>query len=539
MFTINSSTVRTPAQIQTIPDNQKNHIAVTNASNTSQTIRSSPSPVLGPGSLHDLLTKKTTTPETIMEKLNILFYKNQDNPGAELNSILTEFKYGNHVHRAHFNALLTLLDNGMENNDYSAMQLAQNLTRGFEKRTPDMKNEHERKLLSSLASNYTFKKGRAMKTQHLIAQHENTLKALNSQRQAKISALKSIVKDFSPESKDLRVTPYENNYKKDLSIESYHFKDENGKVFEATLIDNQDKNSSININNAKKVIEELYQGNRGAKVSEIKLPNEKGETQTQVVTLFDRTNLVTLEQYMGNQDKQNTPWTLDSAAIAYGNKKGHFTVALGTLDKFHAGLKQLHKDKEFAFPSYGYLNRHNILSDQNGSEAFFHPAPLLIRDIFKEQHMHNAGDAESHRVLDPIFDKDCLSDALRMFSTTQRATEDLYSMAMLWGKTFGLNMFDNTTSPFCEAFDESLMRRSKKTSEQLKKDLSKDTTYTLDDVKKLCSGRAGEKELIKHVEDCLKNPQACKASPKLILETATMLLSQTKASFAQSAKAWS
>ncbi|ORM87884.1 hypothetical protein HA50_28515 [Pantoea cypripedii] len=474
-----------------------------------------------------------------MEKLNILFYKNQDNPGAELNSMLTEFKYGNHIHRAHFNALLTLLDNGMENNDYSAMQLAQNFTRGFEMRTPDMKNEHERKLLSCLASNYTFKKGRAMKTQHLIAQHENMLKALNSQRQAKISALKSIVKDLSPESKNLRVTPYENNYKKDLSIESYHLTDENGKVFEATLIDSEDSKNRININNAKKVIEALYQGNRGTKVSDINLPNEKGETQTQVVTLFDRTNLVTMDQYMGDQDKQNTPWTLDSAAVAYGNKKGKFIDTLSTLEKTHECLDKLHKDKELAFPSYGFLNPHNILSDQSGTETFFNPAPLIIRDVFKKQHMCGRGYVEGHITQDPIFDVHYLSNALRSFNPNQRASEDLHSMSLIWGNIFGLNMYNDTASPFSEAFEESMMTKSKKTCGELKIDLSKDAVSTVDDLKKLCSGRAGEDELIEHVEKCLKNPQSCRASPKLILETAAMLLSQKKASFAQSAKVWS
>lgn len=508
--------------------------------NALTTIKSSPSSAIGPGSLNHLLQQKKTSPEEIVDKLNHEFSLKPEDPGSALNTILNEFKEGNHVHRANFNAFLSYLDNGITNNHKPAMELALNLCRGFEVKENGMEDEHSKKLLSTLTNNkLRSKMGPFPKIKKVVKENIFYQRAIYELREVKVAEIKEMLANFSPQSKNWDATPYHFNYKNGLNIESYHFRDENGKVIEATLIVSQDKKNRINIDNAKKVIGALYQGDRAVEVSEVEIPYEKWVEQDHVVILFDRTNLVNLEQYMGDQDKQNTPWTLDSAAVTYGNKKKKFIDTLNTLNKTHEGLKELHKDKEFAFPSYGFLNPHNILSDQSGAETFFNPATLLIRDIFKKQHMHENGDAEMHAVQDPIFDKKFLSSTVRLFRATQRASEDLYSMAMIWEKTFNLDMQKYTNGPYNEALHACMNPGSRKTCDQLQEEFSEDAVYTVDDLKRLCSGRAGENELIKHVEDCLENPQTCKASRKLILETAAILLLQKKDSFAESAKAWS
>ncbi|MDF7658706.1 hypothetical protein PUG81_06980 [Erwiniaceae bacterium L1_54_6] len=513
-------------------------VAIDEVKNTSAAMRSSSSSVIGPGSLNYLLHQKKTSPEEIVNKINHEFSLQPQDPGNALSTILNEFKDGNHVHRANFNALLTFLDNGIQNNNEAAMKLALNLFLGFEKGAHNIKDEHCKKFLSILKNDDIPVYIRFYpKTAKIINSDNPDLIKIHDQREVKITKIKEMLTKISPQSKSWQATPYHFNYKNGLNIESYHFSDENGKVFEATLIVSKDKKDRININNAQEVIGALYQGDREVKVSEIEIPDENSKDQLHVVTLFDRTNLVTLDQYMGDQGKKNKPWSLDSAAVACGNKKEKFIATLDRLQKFHTGLADLHKKGHFGFDSYGYLNPHNILTDQSGTETFFTPAPLLIRDIFKEQHMHGGDNGEAQLLQDPLFDKKFLSPTVREFRKSQGAKEDLYSMAMIWGNTFGLDMC-NDIGPFDEAFSKTINGRNK-TCEGLKKDLTKKAEITPDDLKKLRSSRNGEKELLDHVERCFKNKDECKASPELITETAAILLSQTKYSYIASAKNWS
>lgn len=540
MINVNHSIIRPTTPSQNTPATQDRTIPVVNVSNTSEITTPSTASVFDTVSFHHLISKKSTPIEDIVNKLNHDFSVQNDVPGKVLTSMLAKFRNGNHVQHAHFNALLTFLDNGIENKKESAMTLAENLCRDFEKKAPDMKDEHSKKLLSTLVTGRLrsiIKKfpGILKTTDENIAE----LNGINSRRQVRIHKLEELVEKISPGSQRWDVTPHKFNYKKGLSIENYHFKDETGKVIDVTLIDNQSKKNSINIDNAKDVIAKLYDKSMGVEVMDIKIPDDKGEDQNQVVTLFDRTNLVTLNQFLANQDRQNTPWTLDSAAVAYGSKKEKFIATLDTLQDFQTNLAELHKDKKFGFESYGYLNPETILSDQSGSLTFFDPAPVLIRDILKEEHLHRNGHFEMFRTKDPMFPEEFLSPEVGSFSRIQKAKEDLFSMVMIWGDMLNLNMYEYEIGPFNKTLEENMEKRNKQTCAQLKEGLLKVEVNTLEDVKKLCSGRAGEEQLINHVKTCLANPEKCQASPALILETAATLLAQHKSTFAKLVASWS
>jgi hypothetical protein len=515
-------------------------VAIDEVKNTAETIRSSSSSVIGPGSLNYLLHQKNTSPEEIVNKINHEFSLHPQDPGNALNTILNEFKGGNHVHLANFNALLTFLDNGIQNKKESAMQLAINLCRGFEMKEPDLEDKHSIKLLSTLITRKLLAPlEKYPKIKNFINKNHSVLKETNYQRQAKTFKIENMVEKIIPDSQNWEVTPYRFNYKKGLSIETFHFKDEKGHVIEATLIDQHDKKNNINIDNARDIIDKLYGGNISVAVNEIKLDNERGERQPHIVTLFDRTNLVTLNQFIDEQNKQETPWTLDSAAVAYGNKKGKFIAILDTLQNLHTGLAQLHNEKKFRFESYGYLNPETILSDRSGSVTFYDPAPLLIRDIFNQQHLHNIDDAEHIKVKEPMFHEAFLAPAVMGFKPTQKPNVDLYSVGIIWGKMFELDRYTDTKSPFNETLNEMMSPRSKKTCSQLKDDLLMKKVNSLKDVEELCSKRNGETKLIDHVKACQANKEKCQASEELILETAATLLAQYKSTFAKTAQSWS
>ncbi|QGY31656.1 hypothetical protein [Pantoea cypripedii] len=529
----------TSLPVHSAPEQQNNALPVKTISNSRQNITSLPSSVIGPESLHDLLGKKITPIETIVQRLNGEFAAHPGQEGKVLSRIFSEFSSGNHIQHAHFNALLAYLDNGIENKREVSLTLAKNICRGFEINAPNMNDEHNIKLLSTLRiDRLSSVMAQTPKIKNII-DNDTRLNTINYQRQVKIHELEKMVEKISPESKIQEVTPYKFNYKKGLHIESYHLKDENGKVFEATFVDNQGKISSNDIENFKEVIKRLYKDNMEVVAEEIKLPDEEAEYKSHFATLFERTNRVALRQWLGDQDNKTTPWTLDSAAVAYGNKKEKFIAILDTLEKFHKELAPLKEEKKFGFDSYAYLNPETILIDQKGASISFDPSPLIVRGLIKQENLQRTGKREYVRIIDSMYPEKFLSEDVRKFKTTQNVSCDLFSMSEVWEKMFGVNINNYDHGPF----EDTLIAcregaKSKHTVEKFKDDLSKKEFKDKDDLEKLCLKRAGEKPLLDHVQKCLDKPGQGQEYRTLILETAAMLLAHYRSDFDKAAKDW-
>lgn len=529
----------TSLPVHSAPEQQNNALPVKTISNSEQNITSLPSSVIGPESLRDLLGKKITPIETIVQRLNGEFASNPGQEGKVLSRIFSEFTSGNHIQHAHFNALLAYLDNGIENKREVSLTLAKNICRGFEINAPNMNDEHNIKLLSTLRiDRLRSVMAQTPKIKNII-DNDTRLNTINYQRQVKIHELEKMVEKISPESKIQEVTPYKFNYKKGLHIESYHLKDENGKVFEATLVDNQGKISSNDIENAKEVIKRLYKENMDVLVEEIKLPDEKAEHKSHLATLFDRTNQVTLNQWLGDQDKKTTPWTLDSAAVAYGNKKEKIIDILDTLEKFHKELAPLKEEKKFGFGSYAYLNLETILIDQKGASITFDPSPLIVQGMIKQENMHRPNNRECVFITDSMYPEKFLSPDVKKFKTIQNVSCDLFSMSVVWEKMFGVYIQNYDHGPFEDTLNACLEgAKSKHTVEKFKNDLSQKEFKDKDDLEKLCLKRAGEKPLLDHVKKCLDKPGQSLSYRTLILETAAMLLAHYRSDFDKVAKDW-
>lgn len=248
------------------------------------------------------------------------------------------------------------------------------------------------------------------------------LMKINYQRQDRTSRIDEALKEIHPGIHNWEVTPHKLKYKNGLSTETYHFKNEQGKFFEATLIGNRGEITSDKINNFKDVIKGLYPNNQTVSVVEKMLVDEKGERQTHVMILCDRTNTVTLDQWMGEEDKKITPWTLDDAAVAYENKKNKFIAILDTLDKFHQDLAPLKKAEKFKFDSYGYLNPETILFENHGSSVSLDPAPLFVRGILNHKLLHNNDNNAQRKIANttPFFSRTLIAG-----SDVQRISTDL------------------------------------------------------------------------------------------------------------------
>jgi hypothetical protein len=465
-------------------------------------------------------------------------------PATVLASILAEFSSCNDVQRAHFNALLTLLDNGIDRHDKKAMTLAENICRAFEKDAPDMKDGNSAKLLSTVITDrFSSKLAKFPMTKKTIKNNTPMLMKINYQRQDRTSRIDEALKEIHPGIHNWEVTPHKLKYKNGLSTETYHFKNEQGKFFEATLIGNRGEITTDKINNFKDVIKGLYPDNQTVSVVEKMLVDEKGERQTHVMILCDRTNTVTLDQWMGEEDKKITPWTLDDAAVAYENKKKKYIAILDTLDKFHQDLAPLKKEEKFRFDSYGYLNPETILFENHGSSVSLDPAPLFVRGILNHKLLHNNDNNAQRKIANttPFFAR-----ALIAGSDVQRISTDLYSMAFVWEKMFNQDLQRYQNGPFFKTLSACLQEvGNRQTAQQVKQNFLQTEFKTEgaekveNKLEKLCKGRPGEKQLIAHVRNCLENSNQLQASPEIILETAAMLLALPDTRFEIAAKDWS